>query len=121
MERLMLLRLIHHLSGVQGVLLQGCKTKGGHVMEGGAAQKTSPHLSDQPTRAPRSPVCFTAGKSQDDSKGCWRSLAMGRRFSTCVSQSGTVHFNHLLGDFPMDAWGSSPRFVCLRIFVAVFL
>lgn len=30
---------------------------------------------------------------------------MGQRFSTCVSQSGTVHFNRLLGDFPRGRVG----------------
>jgi len=34
MERSMQLRLIHHPADVQGVLLQGCKMKGGRVTKG---------------------------------------------------------------------------------------
>lgn len=62
-------------------------------------QKTSPHLSDKPTRALRCLVCLTAVKSQDNFTGCQRCLAMGHCSSACMNQSSTVHVNHLLRDF----------------------
>lgn len=94
----MLLRLVHHLSDMQGVLLQGCKIKGGHIAEG--LVRISPLLSDKWTCALRCSACLTAVKNEDNLTGCQRYLAMGHCFSACVNQSSTVHVNHLLGDFP---------------------
>lgn len=70
MARLMLLSLVHHLSDMQGVLLQGCKVKGRHIAEG--LVRVSPHLSDKWMCALRCAVCSSAVGNEDNFTGAWQ-------------------------------------------------